>query len=669
MIEDLPGRIENTVLPAGKPLLPLFDALINSIHAIEDRRKRGWAGRGSITISVRRDLSQKQIESAAGTTTDEPVSGFVVEDDGIGFDEPNRESFETADSRYKKARGSKGVGRFLWLKAFQRVSVESTFAGPDEKLVLRTFTFELPNGVVGERTEASQTNHTGTRLTLQGYLEPYRAKCPKSLRAIADRIVEHCFALLLPDTAPLVQLKDDHEVLELNQLAREHRTVASDPIAFSLKGNELRIQHFHVSAKGAKPIIHFLADGREVHSEPPAAPDVNQRIPDGAGGSFVIVSLVSGVLLDRNLTAERTGFTFPRRGDDLLAEEVTIDDLREAANARVAEHAEPLVAPLQAKKMERIEEAIRTQYPQYYPLLRRKDDLAQIPPDLSSDKLEIELHKIRAKHAVETKEKVQDLLKDTVWEGYEERQKQVIDELNDVGKAALIENVVHRRLVLEILAKHLQRRSEGVPGYYLEKDVHRIIFPMDKTSDEVPFEQQNLWVIDERLTFHRYLASDKALQAVEVLNSDEKDRPDLVIWNLPVALSEEPNATTQQAITVIEFKQPMRKNYPAKEEDPAEQVTRYVRKIQSDEAEDKEGRPLRAYQNSPFYAYVLCDLTIPLTTRLSDAGFLEMPDRSGYFFYNPNRRLWIEVLSYSKVVEDARKRNRALFEALGLPTG
>ncbi len=457
-------------------------------------------------------------------------------------------------------------------------------------------------------------------------------------------------------------------MLPLNQLAREHRTVATEPIAFTVKGTELRIQHFHVTAKGAKPLIHFLADGREVQSEPPDEPDLNQRIPDGEGGSFAIVSLVAGALLDHNLTAERTGFTFPRRGDDLLPDEVTIEDLREAANAQVAEHAGPLVAPLQAKKMERIEQAIRTQFPQYHPLLRRKDDLARIPPDLPSDKLEVELHKIRARRAVETKAQVQDLLKDTVWEGYEERQKQVIEQLNDVGKAALIENVVHRRLVLDILAKHLQRRNEGVPGYYLEEDVHRIIFPMEKTSDEVPFEQQNLWVIDERLTFHRYLASDKALQTIEILNSDEKDRPDLVIWNLPVALSEEPNAATQQAITVIEFKKPMRKNYPASEEDPAEQVTRYVRKIQSDEALDKEGRPLRAYQTSPFYAYVLCDLTIPLTTRLGDAGFLEMPDRSGYFFYNPNRRLWIEVLSYSKVVEDARKRNRALFEALGLPT-
>jgi hypothetical protein len=30
--------------------------------------------------------------------------------------------------------------------------------------------------------------------------------------------------------------------------------------------------------------------------------------------------------------------------------------------------------------------------------------------------------------------------------------------------------------------------------------------------------------------------------------------------------------------------------------------------------------------------------------------------------------MWIEVISYDKAVSDARKRNRALFEALGLPT-
>ena len=33
---DLEGKIENTMLPTTKPLLPVFEAIINSIQAIED---------------------------------------------------------------------------------------------------------------------------------------------------------------------------------------------------------------------------------------------------------------------------------------------------------------------------------------------------------------------------------------------------------------------------------------------------------------------------------------------------------------------------------------------------------------------------------------------------------------------------------------------------------
>jgi hypothetical protein len=43
-----------------------------------------------------------------------PIEGFIVVDNGIGFDEKNYNSFLTSDSSWKIARGSKGIGRFLW---------------------------------------------------------------------------------------------------------------------------------------------------------------------------------------------------------------------------------------------------------------------------------------------------------------------------------------------------------------------------------------------------------------------------------------------------------------------------------------------------------------------------------------------------------------------------
>jgi hypothetical protein len=42
-------------------------------------------------------------------------------------------------------------------------------------------------------------------------------------------------------------------------------------------------------------------------------------------------------------------------------------------------------------------------------------------------------------------------------------------------------------------------------------------------------------------------------------------------------------------------------------------------------------------------------------------------DDMGYFGYNPNVQMYIQVLSFEKVIGDAKKRNAILFEKLNIP--
>ena len=55
---------------------------------------------------------------------------------------------------------------------------------------------------------------------------------------------------------------------------------------------------------------------------------------------------------------------------------------------------------------------------------------------------------------------------------------------------------------------------------------------MRTTSEDVPYEQQNLWIIDERLSYHWFLASDMRLESVEVLANDSESRPDILIFSM-----------------------------------------------------------------------------------------------------------------------------------------
>jgi hypothetical protein len=48
---------------------------------------------------------------------------------------------------------------------------------------------------------------------------------------------------------------------------------------------------------------------------------------------------------------------------------------------------------------------------------------------------------------------------------------------------------------------------------------------MRTTSDEVSYEDQNLWIVDERLAYHYHLASDKALSSIPPAESASRKTP------------------------------------------------------------------------------------------------------------------------------------------------
>ena len=120
MKTDIAGRIRNVSLAAGKPLLPLYEAVVNSIQAIEDAGETN----GHIEIAILRDNEHLYGEQEPDIGE---IIGFEVIDNGIGFNDDNYHAFETSDTTYKAKRGGKGIGRFMWLVAFERVEVLSHF--------------------------------------------------------------------------------------------------------------------------------------------------------------------------------------------------------------------------------------------------------------------------------------------------------------------------------------------------------------------------------------------------------------------------------------------------------------------------------------------------------------------------------------------------------------
>ena len=244
-------------------------------------------------------------------------------------------------------------------------------------------------------------------------------------------------------------------------------------------------------------------------------------------------------------------------------------------------------------------------------------------------------------------------------EEYQIQFKETIGKVTDGNRAALADYVVHRRIILDLFAKGIKMRDDG--KFSLEKYIHQLIYPMRITSDELPYENHNLWLLDEKLSFCHFISSDKPFN-----NEKSEERTDIMIFDSPIVVADDKNnGTIFNSIIIFELKKPMRNDY-TQDNNPIEQLYSYVRRIKEGKVKDSNHRNINVNENTQFYLYALCDITPTIENVLDNRGFTRTADRMGAYFYNNNYHAYVEVLSYDKVGNDSEKRNRVLFEKLGI---
>lgn len=198
---DFEGRIRNINLSRTQGMRPVFEAIVNAIDAISENDNKG-----GINISIKREESQGFIQSI-GDRQEHPIESFEIVDTGTGFREANWRAFQECDTTIKALRGGKGVGRLLFLKAFDRVEVESTFI-EHGKWHTRKFTFTVSDGISKEMLIPAQNTSNRTIVRLLGFKEDYRKECPKTAQGISSRVIEHCMAYFIFGTCP----RDIHNI-------------------------------------------------------------------------------------------------------------------------------------------------------------------------------------------------------------------------------------------------------------------------------------------------------------------------------------------------------------------------------------------------------------------------------------------------------------------------
>ena len=103
------------------------------------------------------------------------------------------------------------------------------------------------------------------------------------------------------------------------------------------------------------------------------------------------------------------------------------------------------------------------------------------------------------------------------------------------------------------------------------------------------------------------------------------------------------------------------------EKDPIEQAIKYLGRIRRGTVQTAQGRPIPASEDIPGFCYVICDLTPSIVERCRMHDLTRTSDSMGYFAYKKSYEAYIEVISFDRLVNMAKERNRAFFDKLGLP--
>jgi len=648
---------------------PVVELVVNAIQAVEE----GKPENGLVKVTIKRSPQMEMDDEDGSIPT---VDSIFVEDNGTGFNEVNRKAFDTLYTDNKMSQGGKGFGRFTCLKYFDNVRIDSTFLNGGS---LKRRQFEMGKDteiIVNEKISEAAQDVTGTKVFLGAVKHADRLN--KKLPTIAKGIVEKLLPYFIAEdyVCPRVTLveEDGSAEIVLNDYLSEKtaviKEISAEESLFSIDVNG-RPHHFQVrifkffSPRNTKSKISLVAHNREVTETPTQTfipefvEDFYERRPDGSsdeGRNYVIKTYVFGDYLNDHVSLERGGFEFHKENDALygISQSQIEKVAAELTKAAIASE----VTSRQEKKVAQITSYVETEAPWHKNILK-KIDLNSFPYNPSNEQIEARLQEEKFKDETKIRREVSNILSDGNVENFEKSISDIVERISETSKNDLVHYVAMRKNVLDLFQKSLQITASD--DYEDEGIVHDIIFPRKKDSETLEYKEHNLWLLDERLNFTRYLSSDLPL------NKGRSERPDIIAYDHPIAYRGDNEASNP--VTIFEFKKPQRDDFvnPSSKEDPVQQIIRYVNNIQDGKYTTPEGRNIQVAKNTPFYGYVICDLTEKVKKWLErEKNFKVMPDAMGWFYWQENINLYIEVLSWDKVLKDASLRNKIFFHKLGL---
>lgn len=653
---DIVGRVKRLPLDPTEEstLLPMFEAISNGLHAIEDRFGNNSLRNGVIAVTILRDDGDEN----------RPIIGYIIQDNGVGLNQTNFDSFCKPDSVYKIKRGGKGVGRLGWLKVFKNIDVYSRFQDQSGQIETRAFLFKLTNeNQIEEKINSAHAlTEVGTIITLKDFTQDFHNQVPTSVDVIKQRIIAHFLPLFASESVPKISLIDDGQKIDLQDFFDGFKTNTSEEeVSFFLNDEEIHLQIRHIKLNKKIRLGLSLKNYNWLYMAANSRVANEKKLDNYLGlkvleGEQVYIGCAYGDFLDQRVNQERTGF-------NCKAE--VIEEIVRSLSSAIKNYLSDDIQAIKQQKKKTINSLI-DEHPQF---LYIKGDTESFVDHLAPSA--IQKKDIFAAMCADRYEKTSKFkrVKENIalTPSFTNEIKKQVEECNrfitESGQGMLAEYVLTRKVTIEFLNKYLELND--VEQYEKEDAVHKLIVPMRTDSNRLTIEDHNLWLLDDRLAFFSFFASDQPIR--QYIDSDSEKRPDVAFfYDSCMAWNETENGNK---VVLVEFKRPSRDDYSvySKDKNPIQQLIDYIQLFKEGGLKDYKGRtPSQNLKNASFHCYLVADLTPSLLSCLQGRKFTDTPDGKGKIGYFSEPDGFVEIIPYDKLVNDAQMRNAIFLQKLGI---
>ncbi|EGJ72297.1 hypothetical protein Bcop_2126 [Bacteroides coprosuis DSM 18011] len=672
MKADIKGIITSLNINEGNFLIPIFEAVVNSIQSIHEQVKLEPKHKGEIEVIIERDKITTDIyEGKPNIEVNYPIAKITIKDNGIGFNDVNLKSFNTAHSTKKIKIGGKGLGRFTMLSVFKNISVESIFKVGDKH-----YKREIPFTTEYKEEDAKKTivhgaKSTGTITILSGLKEKFlKQSINYSQEVIADNILKHCLLYFINNDEPKILIREkDCADINLSTQFNPKDFLINEYLEEKIKNKTFNF-YLVKEYKSSFNFYSYTADNRTVETKKTNTilPIFKSKVTNSDQECYVGVYITSD-FFNKRVQHNRLEIRFDKANDmanfDTVSEKEVEDKVVEIIERQFA----GILKERETSNEAKVKDYLRHDGIGYRWLDVDSKFLQSIPDDADIKKLDDLFHNLEYKAKNDLNKRKEKLLSRDYSnkKEYKELLNEVLSAVGKQNESKLAQYVSHRKVVIDLLGKYLEWQNEQ-KKYKEESALHNLFFTMGGTEKDIAHSQHNLWLIDERLAYFKYIRSDIAQLYHGLSNTESKKEPDITLYDYDLYdksykygdVSSEGEIKT---IVFVEFKRPHRDNLTFQEYQ--RQMMDQVKGLDQG-IENYKGGYLNVSQNKTIFFYYVCDVK-DFNKIMKDAkefGSFRTSPYGTLIRFDQDRIE--EIMTYQQVKSSSIQRNRAFFKNLGI---